>query len=62
MSEKSESYSEYQLDKLFKTAAKNFGTAMEELLIDTTQDDLDKIIDEFGKNDRSKEVNKCMNL
>ena len=62
MSEKSESYSEYQLDKLFKTAAKNFGTAMEELLINATQDDLDKIIDEFGKNDRSKEVNKCMNL
>ena len=51
MSEKSESYSEYQSDKIFKTAAKNLDTAMEEKLMDITQDDIDKIIEEFRIND-----------
>lgn len=36
MSEKSESYSEYQSDKIFKIADKNIDAAMEEKLIDIT--------------------------
>ena len=50
MSEKSESYLEYQLDNIFKTSAKNIDSAMEEELLDMTQDDIDKMIEEFGKN------------
>ena len=45
------SYTEYHLDKIFDIADELRIKAEDEAMSDMSQDDIDKIIKEFGKND-----------